>query len=390
MMRRMSDEALRIHPEARVALASNPDAAIHAAHGFPGANLIPGGKEGAFLGFLSLGRLLPALAKVDEERAAEIRDTLRSWGIHRFGEFAALPVPGLAERLGPEGVRLQALARGTTRRTLVPVRASPVFSASAELETPIDQMEPLLFILSRLVHQVSASLEARAQATAELYLRLKLEDGSELPLPVRLALPMRDPRLFLKLLEVELEKRPPAAPVTAALLSAEPARPRALQKGLFTPAVPDPQKLEFLLARIAKLVGPDNVGAPELIDTHRPDTFRVRHFGMRPAGREASKAVAGACTPKMGFRVFRPPLNATIDTDGGQPKQVIARRPGSRQIVFRGGVITRAGPYRMSGNWWDTDFWARDEWDVALSDGGLYCIYRDLNGDRWFVAGTYD
>jgi protein ImuB len=289
----MTDEARRIHPEARVALAANPDAAIHAAHGFPGTNLIPLGKEGDFLGFLPLSRLLPALAKVDEKRAAEIRDTLRSWGIHRFGAFAALPVPGLAERLGPEGVRLQALARGTTRRTLVPVRASPIFSASAELEIPISQMEPLLFILSRLVHQVSASLEARALATAELQLRLKLEGGSELPVPVRLALPMRDPRLFLKLLEVELEKSPPAAPVTAASLSAEPAKPRVLQKGLFTPVAPDPQKLEFLLARIAKLVGPDNVGAPELIDTHRPDAFRMTRFGVRQHAAALQNAASG-------------------------------------------------------------------------------------------------
>jgi hypothetical protein len=34
--------------------------------------------------------------------------------------------------------------------------------------------------------------------------------------------------------------------------------------------------------------------------------------------------------------------------------------------------------------------WARDEWDVALSDGAVYRIYRDRSCDRWFVDGILD
>ncbi|RPJ63136.1 MAG: hypothetical protein EHM24_24865 [Acidobacteria bacterium] len=34
--------------------------------------------------------------------------------------------------------------------------------------------------------------------------------------------------------------------------------------------------------------------------------------------------------------------------------------------------------------------WNRDEWDVALSDGGVYRIYRDRSMDRWFVDGIVD
>jgi protein ImuB len=391
LARRMAAEARRLDPGARVAVAANPDAAIHAAHGFPGINLIPEGEEGDFLGFLPLDCLLPALASVDEKRAAGIRETLRSWGICRFREFAALPVPGLAERLGPEGVRLQALARGGRLRSIVAALLVPGFDASIDLETPVDLLEPLLFLLGRLVHQVCAALQSHALSATELCLELKLSEGPVMPVPVRLALPMRDPRLFLKLLEVELLKRPPEAPVTALSLSAVPARPRALQKGLFTPAAPEPARLEFLIARLEKLLGSGSVGAVELIDTHRPDAFRMKRFtahsGRRPP------AGAGERRPPLnpfGYRVFRPPLSATVETENGNPLRLLASRSGQKRVTLRGRVSTRAGPYRTSGNWWDEDRWARDEWDVGLSDGGLYCIYRELEGGAWFVAGSYD
>ena len=42
-------------------------------------------------------------------------------------------------------------------------------------------------------------------------------------------------------------------------LAAEPARPRSAQGGLFLPPSPAPEKLELTLARIASMVGENNV-----------------------------------------------------------------------------------------------------------------------------------
>jgi hypothetical protein len=54
-----------------------------------------------------------------------------------------------------------------------------------------------------------------------------------------------------------------------------PVKPRFAQSGLFIPAAPEPVKLELTLARIKAIVGEDRVGSPELMDTHRPDAFRM-------------------------------------------------------------------------------------------------------------------
>jgi protein ImuB len=367
-----------------VAVAANPDAAIHAARGLCGTCFIPAGRELEFLGGLGLARLVPALAGVGDERALELVETLRLWGIRSFRDFAALPENGVAERLGAEGVRLQQLARGTSRRSLVPVPATPVYFHSVELEHPLDLREPLQFFLARLVHQLCATLAGRARAASELRLRLRLERGGVEERSIRLAFPMREPRLFLKLLELELDERPVASAVVALALSAEPAPPRVTQKGLFLPLAPEPEKLELVLARIAKLVGWESVGSPEPLDTHRPDAFRMNRFGAR-AG--AGRYRAPELTPAL--RRFRPPLPASVRTDAGGPVRV---RVNVRSFGLTGAVdvVARAGPWRSSGDWWAPRAWRREEWDVELADGILYRVYRDPAAGAWFVEGMYD
>ena len=44
------------------------------------------------------------------------------------------------------------------------------------------------------------------------------------------------------------------------------------------PQTPEAGQLEVLLARLRKLLGEDRVGAPELLDSHRPDAFRMVPF----------------------------------------------------------------------------------------------------------------
>ncbi|OLD74726.1 MAG: hypothetical protein AUG87_15445 [Candidatus Rokubacteria bacterium 13_1_20CM_4_70_14] len=53
-------------------------------------------------------------------------------------------------------------------------------------------------------------------------------------------------------------------------------------------------------------------------------------------------------------------------------------------------VVGCAGPWRASGAWWDVQAWARDEWDVALGDGTLCRLARDLTTDGWSLDGVYD
>ena len=100
----------------------------------------------------------------------------------------------------------------------------------------------------------------------------------------------------------------------------------------------------------------------------------------------------------VALRAFRPPVVLTVFESAGKLDYV--RGPG-----FGGHVVHVAGPWKLRGEWWSTDPFAREYYDVELSDGGVYRIYRDLrifrhsggSGDpenvrkrRWHADGVYD
>jgi protein ImuB len=402
IFRRATDLGL----DANVAVASNPDAAVLAARGFSGVTVIPPGKEAESLGSLPVEVLFAARKgkqKGDEQKeTARLLETLERWGIRNLRTLAALPEIALSERLGQEGLRLQELARGAASRTLVPVEAPLVFEEAVELEHPIVLLEPLAFLLNRLLEQICARLASRALSTQELRLTLELESFSssycnrqseiksqQFQRTLRLPLPMLDVKLFLKLLQIDLNAHPPGAPIVKIHLAAEPARPRSAQGGLFLPPSPEPEKLELTLARIAGLVGEARVGSLELLDTHRREGFRMKRFvpGADPA--VSQQNISEEKSAVAALRLFRPPLRATVSFENGELVRVVC----SKKKEVQGNVLWKAGPWRSSGDWWEREAWARDEWDIALqnTDGvALYRLVHDLLGGGWFVEGSYD
>ena len=360
--------ARRAGTRVNVAVASNPDAAFHAARGFSGISIVPQGDEAKFLASLPVALLAPS---------EEIEETLARWGIRTFHDLAMLPDLGIAARLGEEGVRLQQLARGEGDRPLKPVEATQHFEQQMELEYPLELLEPLMFVLGRLLGDVCARLEERALGVIGLRVRLQLENADAHERSIRLPVPMRSSRVFLKLLELDLEKHPPPAPIVKVYLAAEPAKPRTTQNGLFIPLAPEPEKLELTLARIAAVVGEENVGSPELVNTHRPGAFRMSApLQSRLSKTFPSRDREGAVT--LALRAFRPPLAAKVQAG-------FISAPG-----IHGRISRQAGPWRTSGDWWSAGAWACDEWDIELAGGALYRICCDAQTGRWFVEGSYD
>jgi protein ImuB len=397
LARRASDLGL----EANVAVASNPDAATIAARGFSGVTVIADGQEEGRLGNLPLDVLFP---NQNEEREQFV-DKLERWGIRNLRAFAALPELAISERLGKRGVYLQKLARGATSRTIVPVDPPLVFEEVVELEYPLVLLEPLAFLLNRLLEQICARLSARTLATQELRLKLELENGiheeecestATRPAQVRtftrtlrLPVPMLDAKVFLKLLQLDLQANPPGAPIKKIWLWAEPARSRAAQGGLFLPPSPEPEKLELTLARISGIVGEGKAGSVQLLDTHRPEAFCIQHFTPAVPEQKKNHAEPEKNAAITALRMFRPRLSATVTLRDGKPAAISC--PRKKEV--QGEVIWQAGPWRSSGDWWEQTPWARDEWDIALqtaSGVALFRLVRDLLAGRWFVEGTYD
>jgi len=414
----------KIELEANVAIAQNPDAALLAARGFSGVTLIAAGHEAERLGDLPVDVLLESFAS-DTGEAARWLETFDRWGIRKLRALASLPEVPLSERLGQQGIRLQKLARGATVRTLRVFEPPLVFAECVELEYPIVLLEPLAFLLNRMLEQVCARLGARALAAQELQLQLELEPCAHGRTPdasaverqcnhvrftrtLRLPVPMLDVKMFLKLLQLDMQANPPGAPIVKIHVSAEPARPRATQSGLFLPPFPEPEKLELTLARIAGIVGEGRVGSVELLDTHREGAFEVRHFApVESETRKSAKRTKDEnvynndsvsrieqnaqekMSAAIALRLFRPPLRAVITMHEGKPVHLRCLQ----RVDIKGEIVWTAGPWRSSGDWSEQEGWSREEWDVAVpAERGfvLYRLVQDKLNAKWFVEGTYD
>jgi protein ImuB len=225
---------------------------------------------------------------------------------------------------------------------------------------------------------------------------------------------MLDAKVFLKLLQLDLKAHPPGAPILKVHLSATPAQPRTTQGGLFLPPTPEPEKLELTLARIAGMVGEGKVGSLQLLDSHRPEAFRMQRFvPVEPSGKKEEGASDNSRAPVTALRIFRPALRAAVTLHDGKPAHVIC----NKRKEIHGDIIWIAGPWRSSGDWWEQDGWARDEWDIALQSSvasrqssaitsrqtsvgsksfgdknslALFRLVHDLLSGHWFVEGTYD
>lgn len=386
--------AARVGLTANVAIAGNPVAAITAAQGFAGVTVIPDGQEALRIGSLSLEALRIPF---------EFVETLHRWGIHTCGEFAGLSEIAIVERLGQEGLRWWRLAQGTDAHHLIAKDFPVNFEEHMDLESPVDLLEPLLFVLNRLLEQLCARLRMHILSIGEIKVILTLERNDSRhkdPLlhvrTIRLPVPARDSKLLLKLLQLDLEAHPPGLPVTAVTILAVPLKARSQQFGLFLPLSPDPERLEITLARIQGTVGENRVGAPMLLDTHGPNGFQQTRFVLPEM--EEKQAVKEK-QPTAAMRIYRPALPATVEFREGKPTFL-----GCEGV--RRQILAFAGPWKRKGDWWSETEWAREEWDVEVRtlrptvqrerDGAdkeetaVYRVYKDLRTKRWLVEGVYD
>ena len=377
--------------ESNVSIAGNPDTAHYAARGFKGITIIEPGHEAQRLGILPVEVL---------GLEPDVQDVLHAWGIRTLKSLAVLPSIELTERLGQYGLHLQRLARGTITRELVPAALPPSFQESTELEEPVDLLEPLAFILNRLLEQVMERLIERSLATDQIEIELTLELNSDRDVnapvccttlatyqrTIKLPVPTQDGKVLLKLAQLDLAAHPPHAPVKKIMIEAIPARVRYTQSGLFQPLAPEPAKLEISMARIRAVVGETDslnrqlVGFSALLDSHRPD-----HFSVTPP---TTKHRDGQPSAKLALRRFRPAIPARVEVSAELAPVWIGF------LRKKGRVLHASGPWRSSGDWWDAaGEWKRDEWDVHITLDGcaaLYRIFRDLSSRSWFVEGMYD
>lgn len=385
---------------ARVGIAGSKLAASLAAQKAESPQVVPAGREAEYLAPLPLeatSAQASALTKIEQ------------WGIHSLGELARLPEAEVISRLGQAGRDLYAIARGEDPRPLVPRTPPPVFREGLELEWPLVDLEPFLFVARAAIDRLVARMEGHGLGCRRLELRFELEGEGHHDRAIVLPAPTRDVKTLLTLLRLDLESKPPGAPVNAFELIAHPDRPRHVQLGLFGPAALAPDQLATTLARLFSILGPDRVGSPRMEDVHRPEPFALEPY-LPPAPPLVAPAPRPG-KPLLTVRALRPPIPVEVITESGReapagmvaeaakkwdevarPLSIQANVPeeGAKKTKIQGLVKIASGPWALDEDWWSEKPLERDYWDVELKGGGLYRLYRDRRTGDWFVDGIYD
>jgi len=483
----------------RVGIAGNKLAARIAARMPDSPKVVPAGEETQFLAPLPLNHL-----PLDRR----LLDTLRRWGIRTLGDFARLPADRTASRLGPAGASAHRAARGVDASPLAPYHPPPTFHEGMELEWPVVTVEPLLYALRQSLERTRKRLEREDLACALLELELGLEPEGAEHRRIRLPSPTRDVDALLALTRLELESKPPRAPVVSFISITHPDRPRRGQLTLFGAPEIHPDKLAGTLAHLAARIGPERVGSPRTVDGHLPERFETTDFDppAAPKLRQPPRQGRGLLV----VRVLRPPVAIEVITEGNEensefgirnsefpttrPQEFSTQRrkgakaqsppthpeggttekypsheqklsvaeggrgstqnsklktkncsgnsqcppthpegettekytsqeqklsvaEGGRKIRnskfeirnqfpalrlvsvtsesgatprIQGLVRVAAGPWTIEEGWWNEEPVERDYWDLELSGGGLYRVYRDRATGDWFADGMYD
>ena len=255
-------------------------ATIAAVHARPGAPiLVPPGGEAAFLAPRPAGLLTTD---------PDIRARLSRFGLRRIGAVAELPGSALVARFGAEGARIHARAHGEETDPFRPRRTPERLALAVPVEPPVEDLEPLRFVLHRLVAALTTQIATRGLAVTRASLRLDLDlafapagTPGELVAAQRFPEPTSDAEAIERLLFARLERTPPPAAVARLSLELAGAEPAAGQQlPLFVPQAARNARLAWQLARLALTFGEDRIRRMDLGDPEAP--LPERRWTWRP------------------------------------------------------------------------------------------------------------
>jgi protein ImuB len=382
---------------AHVALARTTTLARLAARAAPGPTVVPAepAAERAFVAALPLTALAPS---------RELLAMLHRFGLVTVGDFLGLPAALVGERLGEEGARLYAQARGDEEaERLVPTPVPRQVVERQSLEYALDNLEPLAFVIKGLLDRALARLSLAGHSAGPIDLELDYDGAGLYATRIEVASPTRDASALLSLCRLRLCERPPAQPIVAATLRVEPRVGRSQQLDLFVPAGPSPEALALVLARLDALCGPERVGVPVPRDSYQEDDFATekgtfysspspraveRNRTRRHAACARGESEKVECPLFSSVRRLRPPQAVEVIREGERLDRIAS---GS----FAGRIVRVWGPFRRNEGWWreqgsgavSGDY---ELWDVELAHGPRCRLAHLSEQQCWLVLGTYD
>lgn len=335
----------------------------------------------------------------------KLRDALLRLGVRTVGAFVDLPADGIRRRFGVEAFQLHRRARGDAWDPLQPLAPEEELRRTLLLEDPVGDTGIVLFLVRRLLTALLEPLAAREQGvrsvTVTLHRSLR-RDRPSLTLEVSTAEPTLDEAVLADLVRLRLEsevRRELAGSSTFSIVEidveVQAAAAGREQLRLFRESRRDLAAGARAIARLRAEFGEGSVVRAVLREGHLPEAGYAwepvdkvvlpspRVVLLRPLVRRI-EAHALALPPKP-FRERDDCWIASVASgEGGD-----TTRGRTRRGTAHGRVEAMAGPYIVSGGWWNRE--VHREYHYASTESGeILWVYYDRQRRRWFMAGKVE
>lgn len=394
------DAAVRnaVGPEYRIGLAAGPFAAQRAAEqGTARDPVVHVEDDAEFL------RTLDITALGKEDLAA----TFRWLGITTLGELAGLPREAMVSRFGPDGLAAHRIARGDDRETRP--RALPEELAVEErFDPPLENLEQAAFVARAMASRLIGAPALRGASPYRVIVDAEAADGTLRSRVWRHTDPFDEATLAERVRwqlhawidgtqlsrgsrrtgSADHRFEEPGSGATGIggglvrlRIAPDDITDTGRQLALHEDARSAAEARRTLIQTQA-LVGPDHVLQARPQGGRDPAERVAWHrWGEEPSSpeRDPDAPWPGAVpAPTPTLTPPDPPV-LEIEWDEGMPVRV---RLGSRWVP----VLSWAGPWRLTGRWWEGETPA-DRYQIVTSAGAFLCEHR--NG-RTYMAGVYD
>lgn len=320
-------------------------------------------------------RKLPVESLFENKKFAEL---MHDWGIFDLGSFADLPHDELVVRFGEIAVEnLRKITGEFFRAGNWNVKENE-YRWEQNFEKEITNLEPLMFVLSSGIRRIFDRLNNFGLSTQKAEITL-FSRKAEKCYEIKTVFPTRNEKLWLKQIMLGLEKDLPEDDISRVELQFEPAKPRSIQSDLFSGFQAEPANLGLVASKIQKLVGDENMGIPQLLDSRRPKPFTLL-TDLSLLTERSTEIVPDKTEIAPVFYYRRIPVS--VEFFKGQPSTLFMQGRSFRVKNF-------GGPWRASSNWFEQDSVKRDEWDIEIETGAVYRVVLSQNGEG-FIEGGYD
>ena len=283
---------------------------------------------------------------------------LEGFGIRTLGDVAKVPAASLAEFMGPDGIRDWQLAQGIDPDLVLPTPLPERLSEQLEFPFPVDTVPAIEAGIRSLTERLWRSASLRASCVGEATIRGELLSGGNWRFERVLRQPVGSADALTRSLLAGLGARDgtggsrwPDAPLLDL----------ALTVGDLTPEI-GRQATIWQRERVA-IIG-DVAGVERLAAMVPRSTMPERQWAL------------GASLAPLNL-----PSRASVEVVGGAPRRV--RTDGKRWRPVEQVVDL----WEVETEWWTPQPVNRRYWRLALADGGLLTVYRDLATGQWFRQG---